>query len=334
MENFSLFSSHGNAKGELQILYGIKKSDRSPEEKERVIADMIAAGKRYGFSFSEYMIYGFEHKTPEEQYAFLSDKDHAALCSRINSDETVQILNDKFETYRCYRQYFNRDVCLVRPDDTAAFAGFAGKHLSLFIKPNNSWGGEGASCVKLADYDGADALLAALLAKYPEGFLAEERLQNAEPFLSLHPGSLNTVRVPTVKLPSGTKVVHPFARIGTGSSVVDNAAAGGIMGLVDPETGVITMACNEADQYYTVHPDTGVPIVGLRIPEWDKAVALAKELADVQEGLHYCGWDLAYTPGGWVMIEGNAMGQFVWQMVDKAGSRAEFEAYEREILHA
>lgn len=330
--DFSLFSAHGNAKGELQILYDIKRSDRTPEQKQRVIADMFDAGKKHGFSFSEYLIYDFENKTPEEQYAFLSDKEHAALCKSINFDEAVEVLNNKFETFRRFRHFFGRELCLVLPDDTAAFPGFAKAHPSLFIKPNADWGGFGALRVDVAEDDDLDALLAGLLEKYPEGFLAEERLQNGEPFRSLHPVSLNTVRVPTVKLPSEVKVVHPFLRIGKGGSVVDNAAAGGIMGLVDPETGVVTLACDEADQYYTVHPDTGLPIVGLQLPEWDKAVALAKELAGVLDGLHYSGWDLAYTPHGWVMIEGNPNGQFVWQMVDKIGVRAEFEAYAREIL--
>ena len=327
MAELFLFQEHYDAKEELAILYGVMKSDRSPEEKKRVREDMIAVGKRYGFSFGEYMIYGFEHKTPEEQHAFLSDKEHFPITQRLNTPETEALMDSKIETYRRYRKYYKRELCLVTPEDDGGFCAFAEKNPHLFIKPNDDWGGANARRADLENYPGAAALLKELLEQYPNGFLAEERMVNAGPFLTLHPGSLNTVRMPTILLPDGPRVIHPFARIGCGDAVVDNAAAGGIMGCVDVDTGVIYAARDKADRPFDTHPDTGVPIVGFRIPEWEAAKAMACEMAKEIEDLRYCGWDMAYTERGWVMIEGNAHGQFVWQMVDKTGSRAEFENY-------
>ena len=46
---------------------------------------------------------------------------------------------------------------------------------------------------------------------------------------------------------------------------------------------------------------------------------MAKELATVVKGNHYAGWDLALTENGWIMIEGNARGQFVWQISSQKG---------------
>lgn len=48
-------------------------------------------------------------------------------------------------------------------------------------------------------------------------------------------------------------------------------------------------------------------------------VKIAKELALIVKGNRYSGWDLALTDKGWVMIEGNARGQFVWQMPRQKG---------------
>lgn len=327
MNDYTLFSAHGDPKKELGIMYDIKNSDRSPEEKQRIIADMIAIGKQYGFAPSEYLLYDFEHKTPEEKHTYISDKEHLAICRRLNSAESERLLDNKYETYTRFRPFFNRELCFVLPDDPAEFLVFAQRHNKLFIKPNEDWGGMGSALVNTADYSDPRALFDDLIRQFPDGFLAEECMKNAEPFYSLHPTSLNTVRVPTIKLQSGVKIVHPFVRIGCGNAVVDNAASGGIMGLVDPDTGIVTLASNEANEFFNVHPDTGVPVVGMQIPEWDKAVEIAKQLADVLDGLYYCGWDLAYTTRGWVMMEGNSNGQFVWQMVDKKGCRAEFEGY-------
>ena len=38
-----------------------------------------------------------------------------------------------------------------------------------------------------------------------------------------------------------------------------------------------------------------------------------------QKGNKYAGWDLALTEKGWVMVEGNARGQFVWQIPMQKG---------------
>ena len=331
MVKADLFSDHGNAKTELKIMYDIQKSARTPEEKKRVIADMIALGKKNGFSFSEYMIYDFEHKSPEEQHAFISDKEHFPLCDQLNSPEIGELFDSKIGTFRKFGKYFGREMYYVTDDTSGGFPAFAEAHPALFIKPDDDWGGNNARKADLADYPDAKVLLRELLEQYPHGFLAEERLSNAEPFLSLHPGSLNTVRLPAVKIAGQVKIVHPFVRIGRGSAIVDNAASGGIMGLVDVETGVITAARDESGTYYTVHPDTGVRVVGFQIPEWEKAKKLACELTCIMDAMHYCGWDLAYTPKGWVMIEGNSHGQFVWQMVDGIGCRDEFEGYVKMV---
>ena len=332
MELSGIFSSHGNAKGELKIIYDIKKSDLPQEEKDRLIADMFAAGKQYGFIFSEYMVYDFAHKTPEEQHAFLSEKEHMKICRQMNTEEASAFLDDKYRVSQELGGFFRHGACLVSAKTADAFPPFARRFPRLFIKPNDDWGGASARTADLTEYDSAEQLLRELLEQYPDGCIAEERMANAEPFRSLHPASLNTVRMPTVLLPSGVKVVHPFARIGCGGAVVDNAAAGGIIGCIDVNTGRIFAACDEKGTRYDVHPDTGVPLIGFQIPAWDEACAFAGEIARQINGLHYCGWDIAYTERGWVLIEGNAEGQFVWQMAEQAGCRDEFEGYLKEIF--
>ncbi len=44
------------------------------------------------------------------------------------------------------------------------------------------------------------------------------------------------------------------------------------------------------------------------MPEWDKAVALIKQMATHRKGTTLIAWDIAYTKDGWVMVEGNDNG--------------------------
>lgn len=72
-------------------------------------------------------------------------------------------------------------------------------------------------------------------------------------------------------------------------------------------------------------------MVGFTIPRWEEVVAMAKELATIVDGNRYAGWDLALTDNGWVMIEGNARGQFVWQIPLQKGFLIETNAILRRL---
>lgn len=113
---------------------------------------------------------------------------------------------------------------------------------------------------------------------------------------------------------------------------MDNASSGGIIVPVDAETGIcVKEGVDERGNHYVLHPNTGVALPGFRVPRWEEAVSLAKELAHVVKGNHYVGWDLALTEEGWVMVEGNPRGQFIMQIATKQGVKDEIEAYMSQI---
>ncbi len=94
--------------------------------------------------------------------------------------------------------------------------------------------------------------------------------------------------------------VHKF---GTRDSYpVDNWRWGGITALVDLETGEIgtPISYSGSGVYgrYECHPDSGAPIMGVRIPKWkermDEILCLAKSLPF----LRYVGWDVAIGDDG------------------------------------
>ena len=43
--------------------------------------------------------------------------------------------------------------------------------------------------------------------------------------------------------------------------------------------------------------------------KWSKAIELVKELASVVEGATVISWDLAYSDKGWLVVEGNDVGE-------------------------
>jgi hypothetical protein len=59
-------------------------------------------------------------------------------------------------------------------------------------------------------------------------------------------------------------------------------------------------------QWYDRHPVTGVAVKGLGVPCWDAVAALAERAHRVTHDRILVGWDIAITPSGPVLLEGNS----------------------------
>jgi len=306
-----------------------RMGDASAEDKRRVIDDILEMARKYRFSADEYFAYHFQGKSEEERSSFCSDLNRIDICESLNRPENLVIFNDKLQTYRRYSRYYGRDFCGVKgAGDLPALRAFVHKHSVFILKPADSSCGQGIQRVDLTACKDVEAelqkLLDAYCAGYRDGFVAEELIVQDERMSKLHPGSVNTIRVTTIRCDDGIEVLPIFVKMGRGGSLVDNAGAGGIFGAVDMENGRIIAVTDKLGNSYERHPDSDVELVGYEIPRIGEAVALAKELAMVLPENRYTGWDLALTKDGWIMVEGNARGQFVgWQISLQKGCMGE-----------
>jgi hypothetical protein len=140
------------------------------------------------------------------------------------------------------------------------------------------------------------------------GVLLQRRLVGHPAILAISGLGLSTVRLVTVRLPSGA--IEPLAaslRLSVGEGSVDNFAAGGLAAAVEIRTGLIGPAIAKKDlRPIERHPDTGNPIAGTIVPFWPEAVALALRAHASFPGLPTAGWDIAILADGPILSEGNS----------------------------
>lgn len=117
----------------------------------------------------------------------------------------------------------------------------------------------------------------------------------------VNPSTLNTLRVFTMLLPSTRKAfvacaVHRFGRENT---FVDNIAKEGLLCPINIETGEIEYAViypTDAElKKVTSHPDTGIKIAGVKIPNWKQVVNMCEDLALQIPFMPLCGWDIVLS---------------------------------------
>jgi hypothetical protein len=178
------------------------------------------------------------------------------------------------------------------------------RQTTVVVKPTRGRGGDGVRLASPVDVEN-------MVAPTGTDLLVQERAVQHPELARISPGSLNTVRVLAVRLPEHGPVlaaaVHRWGVAGTGP--VDNISSGGLCSRVDLTTGRLDTAVGRARARRRVefdrHPDTGAPIAGVLVPEWDAVRRLALELMDAFPELSHVGWDLAVTDRGVKVIEGN-----------------------------
>ena len=114
---------------------------------------------------------------------------------------------------------------------------------------------------------------------------------------------------------------------------MDNVDAGGMAARVNLDTGVIdTVAADKQGHEYARHPLTDAAITGFRLPYFEEAKAMCLEAMRVIPQVRFVAWDVAITPQGPTLIEGNsfpshAVPQFAAHYPDGIGILPEFERY-------
>lgn len=299
----------------------------TPEERKELIVDMVYSLHRFGCAFDEYFMFDYPRLNLEGRSSFITDKIRWDYYARMNREENKILFNDKQKAYRLFHKYYKRELIEIMSDaDEEKLNDFLSRHSRFIVKPFDGSGGKGIFVADLADF--ADTKAVFVMLREKGHVVVEQLIEQASEMAVFNQSSVNTVRVPTLKLKDRVVVFGPVLRTGNGTAVVDNASSGGIIAALDAQTGiVIAKGMDEKGNHYIKHPVSGVVYPGFRIPKWEEAVALVTELAHVVETNNYVGWDIALTKDGWVMVEGNPRGQWLAQYATAKGLKKELEAY-------
>lgn len=278
----------------------------------------------YAWDPKEFFQFGYLGKNDKEKNSFVSAKEHIKLVYFFNDKTEIDFLQNKWLTYTRYKKFFKRDVILAERNNKVKVKEFLNKHDRVIIKPVDGTFGQGIKIIKSSEYI---EKIDDLLRTYPSGLIIEELINQHEKMATLHPESVNTIRIYSVCYGDKVIVYKPWLRIGRGKSVIDNASAGGIGAIVNYDNGeIIATADKFGGENYQVHPDTKVPLIGFVIPYWEKLIETVKCMAMVNPSLHYAGWDMALSDKGWVLVEGNPRAQIGFQIFEQKGFRNQLDS--------
>ena len=146
-------------------------------------------------------------------------------------------------------------------------------------------------------------------------FVIQERLRNHSDFSHLSKSDyLQTIRVITnIDKNSNCRIICAYLKPIIGENIVDNqnyGRTGNLLAQIDLDKGVLQSAIYMSSKPHGIekvnnHPDTDFLFSGFMIPNWNEVCALAISTARKFIPIQAIGWDIAVTPNGSFIIEGN-----------------------------
>jgi hypothetical protein len=140
---------------------------------------------------------------------------------------------------------------------------------------------------------------------YERGLIVEERVIGVGHAQAMHPPSLNTFRVCTIRTNDMKWHAHTLLKVGRGGAVVDNVGATGITMYFDDELRSIYAHDFLQGSGITHHPDTGVALTDVIVEGCQEVVAAGLSASRKLGFMGTIGWDIAYTEQGPLVLEGN-----------------------------
>lgn len=258
-------------------------------------------------TLGEYMDYELFFKTDDEIKTYLTMYNKHRVLSRLGDRHAaLTITGSKHGFNKKYADFLGREWLPVNDCTQEDYLQFIKDHKQVIFKRPDAFQGNGIERFTYTDDDAA-------FLKYEqlkkENALVEEVIAQHAEIAAFNPQTVNTLRVSTLCINSKVHFIGACFKTGNGSSSVDNLVKGGVGCGVDASTGrVITDGFDHDLNTVKQHPVSGCVFKDFRIPNWDKVrdcVQKAAVFCEQNGDGHLIGWDVAVTPTGAAIIEGN-----------------------------
>lgn len=183
----------------------------------------------------------------------------------------------------------------------------------LFCKPQHGIKGKGVFKLQFegdrASANGVSVTREELFGKFKTPYIIQRLIVQHPRLAELHPESLNTLRVITFNANGNVELFLTYLRMGAAGLVNDNNNESRAIVRVDQETGRLYdsgFAIQGAEAMLAdAHPTTSIKFSGRYIPHFDACRDLAISAHHQIPSMLSIGWDIAITPDGPLLLEGN-----------------------------
>ena len=236
---------------------------------------------------------------------------------------------------------FHEDIGIPSPfllrnsEELRAFM-LSSEHYPMFGKP--VCGTQSIGSASLERYDAAidrlitttghsfslDTFVSFVRTHSASGYVFQKRVSPHSAIREICGDRLATVRFLTIVTKGKPRILRACWKIPAGVNAADNFwRPGNLLAQLDCESGRVMRVMRANGQKYeevTHHPDSGISLQGISVPNWQELTLFAIEGAKMFADIPLIGWDIAPVDGGAIMVEANVTPDMkLHQLADRRG---------------
>lgn len=302
-----------------------------------IYSDLFIIILKYRELDANYWIYDFPHKTRKQQKEYLYYPEFRKLRNQMNLSNELHfsgkeqynhlaLLRDKlvfgqyvsslgFPIPKNLFFYHNNKLYDLANGRKITFNSILNENKDTFCKLVYGECGKGVFHVVINEnklfIDGEKKNTNSFFEQLGDAsFVFQETIKQHPVLSSLYSMSVNTMRTITIVDKLGqVKHLDSILRVGAGGNNVDNWFAGGLVIGINPDGTLKRIGLHEykinGKISHISHPDTKAVFEGTKIPFFFEAIETVCRLHSFMPGIGAIGWDIAITPNGPCIIEGN-----------------------------
>ena len=189
-------------------------AEESGKRKLPLFADMSLCAVRYGAGFRDYELFRFYELSPAQRETYVTRGINEKLNAALNDKGSCRIFDDKALLYARYFDLLRRRWLKLEDCTLSRFSGFMNGLSQIVLKPRKGSCGKGVRLLRTADFSSIREMYHFALESGAE--LAEEAVVQHPVMAKLFPGSVNTVRVGTLRVEDKVHLLYAFLRMGNG----------------------------------------------------------------------------------------------------------------------
>lgn len=274
---------------------------RNNKSKGYVKRDMIKNFIKYGIGYTDYLKGDYINLTEDEKKTYVTTKSFYKMLKYLNDDRYIAVMRDKILFNKVFRDFIKRDFLDLRVSTVDDFKSFIKGKKNVFAKPPTDFGGHGIEKICVKDIKDVNKLFEELKSK-KLNLIEEEIIQHKE-LDKLNPYAVNSFRIVTLVKDGKSYILANALRIN-----IDDAVAIGCSDAymrLDENGKICSRVVDDVANTYEYHPMAKIKFSTVKVPYVKEAFDMALKAALLVPEVRYVGWDIAFTPDGPVIMEGN-----------------------------
>lgn len=271
------------------------------------LADALYCGYCHQASPENYFVLRFYELDERQRKTYLTSGRSAAADRKLNrlmTEKSNRILAHKHLFYQYFSDFVRRDSLYVPEASRTEFEDFIYKYKTVVIKPDRGLMGQGIEKLQTADIGNSKELFERC---QKQKLLVEQKICQHEKLEQISP-CINSIRINMARDREGKiQFIGACLKCGAKEAVADNFHSGGIAYPLNLKNGIVIGPGrnNKEVRDYEYHPVSSFYMPGFEVPCWDEVIAYAFQAMEYMPEIGYIGWDIAVTPQGPELIEGN-----------------------------